>query len=218
MNDPKPAKKRGCLFYGGIVGAILLVLLLLGIVFGSVLANKMKRDFTDAAPVQLPASQLSPAAYQDLQKRIDAFRESIRYGRETPPLEVTADEINALIANDPDFQSLKGKVHVAITGDRLKGQVSASMAELGVPIFQDRFLNAEADLDLRFNNGAVKLYARDITVKGKQIPEAYMDEIRKHNLATAFNNDPRAGVAMDKLESIEVKNGRLVVTPKRAGS
>lgn len=215
MSDPTPAKKRGCMFYGGVVGVALLVLLLLGIAFGVSLAKKMRRDFTDAAPVPLPASQLSAVAYQDLQKRIDAFRESIRYGRETPPLEVNADEINALIANDPDFQSLKGKVHVSIVGNQLKGQVSASMAELGVPIFQDRYLNAEASLDLRFNNGAVKLYARNIMVKGKPIPEIYMEETRKHNLAQAFNNDPRAGVAMEKLQSIEVKDGKLVAAPAK---
>ncbi len=215
MVDKKTAPRRGCLFYGGLAAAVLLLLLLLGVLFGVSLANKMRRDFTDSQPVPLAAPRLAPADYGRLQQRIDTFRESIKYGRPTAPLELTADEINALIANDPDFQSIKGKLQVIIEGDQLKGQVSVSMAELGVPIFQDRYLNAQAVMDLRFNNEAVKIYPRQVMVKGKPIPEVYMAQIRKHNLGQAFNNDPRAGVAMEKLESIQIKNGRLVVTPKK---
>ncbi len=122
MEKSKPANKRGCLFYGGLTASVLLLMLLLGVLAGLSMAKKMRREFTDAQPVPLPSTQLSASAYNALQKRIDAFRESIKHGRDTAPLTVTAEEINALIANDPDFQSLKGKVHVGLEGGNSKGR------------------------------------------------------------------------------------------------
>jgi hypothetical protein len=51
-------------------------------------------------------------------------------------------------------------------------------------------------------------------VKDRPIPEVYMEQIRKQNLAESINNDPRAAAALDRLKEIKVQDGKLVVVPK----
>ena len=52
------------------------------------------------------------------------------------------------------------------------------------------------------------------TVKGKPLPETYMQSIRKQNLARDSNSDPRASAAFQRIRSVEIKNSELTITPK----
>jgi hypothetical protein len=46
------------------------------------------------------------------------------------------------------------------------------------------------------------------------LPEVYMQEIRKQNLAAGFTNEPATAAVLQALEEIQVKEGKLVVVPK----
>jgi hypothetical protein len=127
---------------------------------------------------------------------------------------LTSDEINALIANDPDFGALKGKLYVTISADNVKGQLSVPMDSVGLPLFKGRYLNGKGTLNVSLHNGRIRLSAMSFVVKGKHVPEVYMDQIRKHNLAEGINSDPRATAALDRLQDIKVQDGKLVVIPK----
>jgi len=62
----------------------------------------MFNDFTDNKPAFLPPVGMSRAQIDEIEQRIDVFRQTVRKGRATPPLTLSSDEINALIATDPD--------------------------------------------------------------------------------------------------------------------
>jgi hypothetical protein len=66
-------------------------------------------------------------------------------------------------------------------------------------------------------NGIIRLHAQDVMVKGRQVPEVYMQKIRTQNLAQNINRSPRVSVALDWIDSIKVANGKLVITPKEKG-
>ena len=53
-----------------------------------------------------------------------------------------------------------------------------------------------------------------IMVKGKPLPEVYMQEIRKQNLAAGLTNEPERWRCCKGLQDIQVKEGKLVVVPK----
>ena len=53
-----------------------------------------------------------------------------------------------------------------------------------------------------------------ILVKGKPLPERYMKEIRKQNLAANLTNEPGAAAVLKGIEDIQVKEGKLVIVPK----
>jgi len=208
-------KRRGCLFYGCLTGFIFLLLILLGGLVGTRYLKKMVTDFTEDKPTPMPAVNMSDAQIREVRKRVDDFRDSVKAGKPTQPLALTADEINALIATDPDLAPLKGKLYVlGIENDRVKARVSVPMEEVALPIFRNRYLNGDAVFTVALKNGIIRLLAQDVTVKGKPVPEVYMQKIRTQNLARSLNNNPRVSVATDWIQSIDVKDGKLIIVPK----
>ncbi len=196
------------------MGLVLALMLVVGLLFGLKYAKKMVTDFTESSPAPLPALHMDAAAISQAQKKVEAFTDSVRSGKPTPPLELTTDEVNALIATNSDLQPLRGKVFVTIDGSQIKGQVSFPMDELGVPMFKGRYLNGSGAFNLTFRAGVLRLTPQTLTVKGKPVPDAYMDRIKKQNLASSINQDPRASAAMDRLEDIQVKENKLIIVPK----
>ncbi len=212
--DEQPKRRRGCLFYGCITGAVCLVAILIAALLGLHQVKKLLYQYTDDGPTPMPPLQMSPEQIERVRQRVEDFRDAVRTGRATSPLELSGDDINALIDSDPEFRQLKGKLRVAIEGSQLKGQLSLPLTELGLPRFKGRYLNGTASLGLSFQNGTLLVYAQELTVKGKPLPMAYMDAIRKQNLAQKIEEEPRAAAALKQLQDIQVKDGKLIITPK----
>jgi len=207
-----PRARRSCIFYGCLSGFVLALLLLLGVALG---LRRLFTDFTDTKPTTFPPLKLSAPEIDQLRKRVDTFRESVRGGTSTPSLSLSADEINALIANDPDLRALRNRFWVTkLEGNKVFGQLSVLMEDVGIQKFKGRYLNASGTFNLSVRNGVVRLTAEDLAGKGRPLPKFYMDHIRTQNLAQSLKSNPRVLVAMDWIQSIEVRDGKLVITPK----
>jgi len=176
--------------------------------------RRMLDRYTDTQPLPLPVVEIAPDALTRLERRVETFKDDLRAGRTASPLVVSSDELNALIENDPEFKSVKGKVYVMIEGDRLRAQISLPMKDLGLPRFKGRYLNGEGAFSLSFRNGVVEIHVLDLTVKGKPVPPTYLDVIRKQNLANSANEDARASVGLNQLQNIQVQDGKLILVPK----
>ncbi len=207
-------KRRGCLFYGCITGVVCLVAILIAALLGLHQLKKLLYQSTDDGPAPMPALQMTPEQIERVRQRVEDFRDAVRTGRPTAPLELSGDDINALIASDPDFRELKGKLHVTIDGSQVKSQLSLPLVELGLPRFKGRYLNGTASLGVSFQNGTLLVYAQELVVKGKPLPMVYMDVIRKENLAQKVEEEPRAAAALKQLQEIQVKDGKLIIVPK----
>jgi hypothetical protein len=213
MNDQPPKPRRGCGFYGCITGIVLLVMMLGTLLLGWHYVKKMVMRFTDSKPAELPTLQMSPAEMAQAKERFESFLQSVREHHATKPLTLTADELNALIASGGE-QGFKGKVYVNLDGDQLKGDLSVPLQDVGLSMFKSRYLNGTATLNLSFRDGRLSVTPQTIQVKGEPLPEIYLREIRKQNLAFAFTNDPGAAAVLKGLEEIQVKEGKLVLAPK----
>jgi hypothetical protein len=211
----QPGKKRhGCLFYGGIIATTLLLCIVIGTLLGLRHLRRMINDFTEATPMVMPAVQMSAAEIEQVRDRVTAFQQAVSQGRATSPLELTADEVNALVATDPNYRALKGKAYVSITNGVLKSLVSAPLDQLGLSAFKGRYLNGEVVIRLSFQNGVLEVYAESVHVKGKPIPSIYMNRLRQQNLAAGINKDSRTSAALEKLEKIQVEDGKLIIVPQ----
>src|SRR6266404_3546892 len=153
MAEQRPKARRGCFFYGCLTGVTLLLIVLAGFLAGYRYARKMFNDFTDSKPLPLPTVQLSQPQLDELQQRIERFREAVRQRQPAAPLALTANEINALIATDPDLKELKGKLYVTIEGGQLKGRISVPMEQVGLPVFRGRYLNGDGTFSVSLRNG-----------------------------------------------------------------
>ena len=218
MNGQPPKARRGCFFYGCITGLVLLLVFAIGGLVAIHYARKaltgMVNEYTDTQPVTLPTVQMSPAETDKLKQRWATFEEAVRAQRPTPPLALTADEINALIASGPDKQSLKGKLYVSFEGDRVKGDLSLPLQDLGWKMFKGRYLNGNATFNVSVRNGILFVAPQTIAVKGKPVPELYMQRFRNQNFAEAFANQTNAAAVLQGLQDIQVKDGKLIVVPK----
>jgi len=215
VTDQGAAKpRRGCFFYGCLSGTVCLVAILIAFLLGLYQLKRMLNFYTDTKPTPLPSVQMTPAETEQVRLRIESFQDAVGSGRPTPPLALSADEINAFIATDPNLARVKGKLYVTIEGKHLKGQVSLPLDELGLGIFRGRYLNGTGTFDVGLRNGALVVTAQTLVVKGKPLPGVYMDKIRSQNLAADLNNNTKASVALSHLQEIRVNDGNLILVPK----
>jgi hypothetical protein len=215
VNDQAPKPRRGCFFYGCITGVALLVLMLALLFLGLCYVKHLVNRYTDTKPMELPTVHLSPAEAAQVKERFEAFQQAVREQRPTKPLVLSADDINALIASGGEQEAWKGKVYVSLDDDKLKGQVSVPLQDVGLSMFKGRYLNGSATFNLSFRNGRLSVTPQTIQVKGEPLPEVYLQQIRKQNLAVALTNDPGAAAVLRGLEEIAVKEGKLVIEPKQ---
>ena len=214
MNDQPPKPRRGCLFYGCITGVVLLVIVLGALMIGLHYVKTLVNRYTDTKPVELPTVQVSQAEAAQMKERFEAFQQAVREQRATKPLVLSADDINALITSGGEQQAWKGKVYVSLDGDQLKGELSVPLQDVGLSAFAGRYLNGSATFNLSFRDGRLSITPQTILAKGQPIPDVFMQQIRKQNLAIALTNDPSVATVLKGLEQIQVKEGKLVIEPK----
>jgi hypothetical protein len=214
MTDEQSKPRRGCFFYGCLVSGLLLLVVMVAVLLGIGYGKKMLYKWTDTQPVPLPTVQIDAARLEALNQRIDAFQRALQQHRSTPPLTLSPDDVNALIATKPELKDLKGKFYLSIEGERLKGEVSIPMDRLRWRIFQGRYLNGTATFNLSFRDGSLRISPETIIVKGRPLPDLYMNKVRRQNLAGGLEDNPRASVALDTIQDIQIKDGKIVIIPK----
>ncbi len=174
--------------------------------------------YTESAPMALTAVQMPAAEYEQLDKRVTVFTDALNAQKATPALVLNGNEINALIASNPAWKELKGKVHVAIEGDQIKSQVSIPMDEFakvpGMSRLKGRYLNGSASLKALFEKGVLFVTIQSLQVKGQSPPEEFMSSLRAQNLAQNMHQDPKSAGVLRKIDSIEVKDGNITIKAK----
>lgn len=211
--DPQQRRRRGCLFFFGLA-AVVLIVVLLGVYLGFRYAKGIVNQLTDTEPLHLPSVHLPQAQMFQLHDRVETFQDSVRDGEPTGPLELSADEVNALIETDPALAALKNHAYVSFDGNQLRAQVSFPAEDLGLAALRGRYINANGVFDAALTNDQLRITALSLTAKGKPVARHVMRRIAAQNLAARFNEDPRAGAGLKKIQSIEIKNGKLIITPK----
>ena len=215
----QPAKRRGCFFYGCITVLVLMVLVGIAgfflIRYGLNKFTAFVEQYTDTKPMLLETVQISSADYQQLDKRVTAFADAVDARKATPPLVLTGDEINALIANNPAWKGLKGKVYVTIEGDQIKGKVSIPMDELaqapGLSRLKGRYLNGSAGFKVSLANGVLVVTIQSLEAKGQSPSAPIMAQLQAMNFAQNATQDPKTQEMIGRLESIEVKDGKITI-------
>jgi hypothetical protein len=213
MSDQTQPKRRGCFFYGCLITGILLVLGLLAAYLGTRYVIRKVVNYTDAAPMALPATAATPAQVAATQQRWDAFVKDVKAGKATAPLALNTTDLNALIAGSGSA-NLKDSVRVTIEGDQLKGQVSLPLDQFKIGLLRGRYLNGTMAVKLGLRDGRLAVHAESVQTSRGPLPAAIMDKLRQENLAEQAMQDPDTAKALAELESIEVSDGKLIITPR----
>lgn len=210
MNDIPVKKGRGCFFYGCLTLVVVFLVGVLAVFFGvRHFINQAVEKYTDTTPMSLPKVEISMAEANAAAEKVKAFKTALDSGVAAAPLALTEKELNALIANSPDFAELKDRVYVAIAGDQLKGQVSIPIDRFPIGRTKGRYLNGAAGIKVSMENGVLLVTLQSLEVKGEPVPEQFLSALRQQNLAQEVYKDVQRAELLRKLESVEVKDDAL---------
>lgn len=205
---------RGCLFWGGIIAAVLLLCFLLTIYAGYRYVRHLVYEYTDTKPIEVATLHLSDAEMTNLQARVKSFSDAVQSNKPVGPLTLTADEINAIV--NQGFKTNSGPVprfYFSFNDDRVQAQLSIPLDGIGWTMLRGRYFNGSGDLVFSLNDGKVVLNVKSLSVKGKPVPEQVMQGIRNQNFADGWRNNPDFGDAFSRLEAIRIHDGKLIIVP-----
>lgn len=182
--------------------------------------NSMVETYTADSPLDMPMVQVSDEEYEALKSRVETFNRAMESGETAEPLVFTAEEVNALIQRSVDNVDLSDKVYVSIEDDRVTGEVSIPLAEFAGnwEILKGRYINGQGTFRVRLADGRLHVTLEELTVAGESVPEAIMEALRDENLARKMNEDPEFRKSISRLESVEVREGKIFVYPKSPGA
>lgn len=217
---PAPQKKKhGCFFWGCITSIILAVVLIVvvgvTIYVGYRYLIDTAKKYTDTVAAPMPAVAMPEPQRVELRTKVEAFGKGLEARTATEPIVLTADDLNALVDDNPMF---KGKAHIDIVGDQVTAKISFPLSDLKLPFreLDGRYLNGSATLRVSLKDGVLDVRADSMEAKGEPLPPKFMDELKKENLAKQALDDPKARAAINKFESIVIKDGKIIVTPRPA--
>ncbi|MDB6020127.1 MAG: hypothetical protein JWR19_4616 [Pedosphaera sp.] len=221
-NIENPPKKRGCFFYGCITSLVLLVIVLvvgfLGVRFALHKIDAMVAQYTDTQAMVMPKEEMPAAELEKLKARFAAFQVALDAHSNAVPLILTGPEINALLRSSPNMKAMHDSFYVAVEGDQIKGQLSLPLSQIKFPLvdLNGRYLNGAAVFKAVLTNDQLWVTIQQLEVKGKPVPEQFMTQFRNKNLAEDAQNNPTNSAAIRNFESIEIKDGKVIITPKPA--
>jgi hypothetical protein len=208
----------GCAF---LAAAVLVVVLLIAFCAFSLFRqfNEIVK-FTAAHPVPVEVSSLEnqEAALVRLAQRLEAFRQCLT-DREAATLDLTAEEINLVIAAYEPMRELRGTLRVVRIEDGLLHMAIAfplngkprlaRQGEAGWISSTPRYLNGRLVARPALLKGELVLQVVSLEVPGAQVPRAFIDQMSPYRISERYLSDPVIGPAMARIRQVAVADGKL---------
>ena len=220
-NPPKQGKS--CWFYGcislAVIGVIGIAMMVGGAFWLKGQVEKIALEYTGESPNKLPEVTYTDEQMASLEERSTKFQQSTTNKGPAVNLELTGDEINALIAKHMALPNGDSPGYVELDGDKIKAQISVPLDQVaetipGMGALKGRYLNGTGSVKIVVQDGYFAAFIQDLEVNGQQVPEQFMTQVRNQNIFKDAQNDPQMRKNVESFEKVEVKDGKLIVTPK----
>jgi len=222
-----PPKKRsglGCLGCGCLV-LVILGLLIAGLVGGvGFFAYQGILGLTSATPATIAAVTPSDDVYNAAQQKIAEFNQDVQ-NHQPSSLQLSADEINALIAHNPD--TLKNNIQAVVTMTGTEGRVQGSLPtdKLSHGFIKGRYFNFDISFGVDFDSltKTVNIVPHSLELGNKLLldPNATADQDAfskgfMKSFTPSFNQSFNEGLRenggaalLDQTKTVEIKDGQL---------
>ncbi|MEQ8847160.1 hypothetical protein [Botrimarina sp.] len=219
FNDELPPQHReerqgkGCLFWGCLIVAVVLLLLVVGAVWSAYsLYSGLVQQYTATEPMAIEVVELPEEQMKALNERYEAFAQAVKAGENPGDLELTAEELNALIGQNAD---LAGRVFVRIADGQLGGDVSIPTDFLPM-VGAGRYFNASGQFEASMENGVLVVTLADATVNGKPVPEEFLAGLKDQNLAKDLYDNADNAKALRQFESLTIEGDKVILKARPA--
>ncbi|MDD9948453.1 MAG: hypothetical protein OXU48_02840 [candidate division Zixibacteria bacterium] len=199
---------------GGCLSAIILLAVIAGAAYYFILQASDELVDTYTSPEPRDFARVEEGRDEVLSV-IDRFRDfviALERGEETGSFSLSADDINALLEYEDLLREFHGMARVDIQDDRLLAEISVPL-DLFNERFEGRYLNGTGELSVEMRDGRLEVNIDRLEVGGRNIPEEFMNEIRKNNLVETLLQDPSLERFMGLVKSVKVEDGQVVIEP-----
>jgi hypothetical protein len=191
---------------------VILIVGSLSLYFGTQYLFKRVIDgYTSATPAPMPKVEMSDEQFATLHQEVTNFNNLVESGTNVVTLVLSGDDINALIQKSPENTVFKDKIFVRIEGDQIKGSVSLPLDDWKIQRLKGRFVNGSASFNLSVTNGLLFVSVKSLDINGQPLPDSFMAPLKQENLAKDMNTDPRHVSRMQRFESIDIKDGKIII-------
>ena len=209
------SNKKNCLVYGCLSAVVLGVVMILIAIFGARYGlKKLVDNYTSAVPTKMPAVQYAPADLTALTNRLEAFKLEADAQTNAATLTLSAQDINTLVDALPELQIYKGRLHFDIQTNIIKSQISLPLDKLEIGAVKGRYLNGTADVKVKVINGKLDVRLEGMEVNGVKATGAFMAQLQNENIAKDMNSDPKIQKILQRVESLTVENGQVILKLK----
>ena len=214
VEAPPPRKGLGCLGRGCLILLVFAIVMAIAcfagmywglhrhsaLFYGSYWLAKT-RSLAEA-PTPVPEFSASDRQIQLAREHWQDFEQKARAGQ-TAEIELSADDINALIATT---EGVRGKVFAAIDGDQLRLQVSMPIGGfLGRPGY---YFNGDVIIELKGAQPLDSPQFSRITINGEQMPTDFLDwKYRSRELREYLVEQRNAY----DVSTIEIRDGKVIL-------
>ena len=160
LPPPAPGPSLGCFAKGCLT--VVVVGFILGIMIGGLVWYGIRdlRPYLSRQPAEIRVYPATEAQYQTLEAKIRDFVQTVNDGRQAT-LTLTADELNTLVARDPQYSSLRGKDFFAIAKDQISAETNTLLND-NAPESQRLYFHGRVVFDASFVSGDFTVVLRRI--------------------------------------------------------
>ena len=221
----RPRGGLGCFTKGCLLTIIVLMVIGIGIgTFGWFFYKSGQAFFTDQQVTTRVATP-TDEQYQAVLAKLQPFGEAMNAGR-AATVELTADDVNTLIARTPQLAPLRGQAFVEIVKGQLIADLSVPMTDPGPTQY---FINARTIADASFAGGQLAFALRHAVPLQGELKDGLMPSML-HNpsflqsysqkltddlnvrLREMTRNDPMLADTLSKLRTVVLRDDVLVAT------
>ena len=230
-----PKRGMGCFMKGCVFIAVLLALIFMVVCGGCVYVQHNLGSFLTDHQIAVRPNTTTNEQYQVAMRKLQPLAGMEAPGQ--PPataIDLTADDLNAMIGHDPHLADAQGKCFFTLPGDQFAVDLSSEIPGVSSQ-GKIYYINARVIGDLEIAGGAVRVVPHKIeSFEGKELPpwiqrnsvfQAGIDDANR-KINDYIHNSSDLADMVAKVSSAKVQNGHLVLalnptaadTPVRGGS
>jgi hypothetical protein len=207
--EPPPNRHGvGCFVKGCLILVVFVICLGLSFVAGYYFAQKHEYFSTHHEP--LPISHATIEEETAVRARWDAFEKAAK-ANESARIELSADDLNALIASEP---RLRGNAYVTVEDGTAHLQISMPLAKAGW--FRGRYVNAQCSVQSGSNGKPQDVRITSIIVNGRPVGEEVLEW--KYGRMPSFRSFVASWLGETNLKTLEIADGKVVLETKSAAN
>jgi hypothetical protein len=205
MNDgSNPPKQRGCLFYGCSFLAILGLLMIIGVLVVGYFAKR-------ASTVDRRIHRHCPRAHSKIEYPPEHWRRRARLKVFKEAMDKGGAPAELVLSRGPERPDHRGenlsKFFVQIEGEKIKGNVSWPLDNLGPLKLEGRYLNGTGVFKVALENGFLDVTLDTLEVKGKSASQPSQGA-KATEPGKDATSDPETRATIEKLRAFRSRMAR----------